>query len=110
MEKQHQVISTDDLLKMRLNGTINKKQLDLLDRRLELEVYLNNADNYRKYFKKQCVVYNCQNSLPDIGQTNWEHYRDKGNYCGNCFTRINKQKKVPKDKILKSLRLLYNII
>lgn len=90
MPNSHKIIKTEDLIRMRAEGSLSRKELDLLDRRMELEVEMNRADDYRKNFKKNCVVYDCRNPLPEFGLTDWQHYKQYGNYCQKCSTRIGK--------------------
>lgn len=94
------IIKTNTLLYLRQIKSISQKDLDILERRLDLETELKQADRYKKYFKQFCVVYRCKNSIPKT----WEWYRQHGNFCRACHARTGKTKLKPE-----GMKNLYNL-
>lgn len=81
----HKIIKTDALIEKRSRGTATPEELDLLDRRQEIEVDVVRSSDYRKNIRKYCVTSGCAHKLPGT----WEHYKKYGNYCIYCRIRVN---------------------
>jgi hypothetical protein len=86
-------ISTTELIKQREFGRISSYNLDLLNRRLDLEVELAKFNKYQGFIKKDCVAYNCNRELPFT----WDHYKLYGNYCKFCCARYSSKAVMSKE-------------